>query len=156
MYSLGLAAIALAAAEAVDAAQQFSLVHNHQGSTLSVHNCPGCLSFLLSSPFCSLNDWVFQNGVDANNTGNVLFQTQEQAAQENLTFLNSAGNYVIKVDNTTSGANDPNFGRPSVKVLSNYTYDEGSLIIMDAVHIPFGVRLTSLCLANLQHANLHV
>ena len=80
----------------------------------------------------------------------MLFQTREQAVEANLTFLNSAGNYIIKVDNTTSGANDPTFGRPSVKVLSNYTFGENSLIIMDAVHMPFGVRPLQFMLDNPQ------
>ena len=88
----------------------------------------------------SLDDWTFQNGPDLNNTANVLFQTREQAAQENLTFVNDAGNYVIKVDNTTNGQNDMNYGRASVMVLSNYTIGEGNLVVMDAVHLPFGVR----------------
>jgi len=59
--------------------------------------------------------------------------------QEQLTYVNAAGHAIIKVDNTTSGANDPTFGRPSVKLLSNATVPMGSLTIMDAVHMPFGV-----------------
>ncbi len=90
----------------------------------------------------SFDGWTFQNGIDTNTTGNVLYQTREQAASENLTFVNSAGNVIIKVDNTTSGAGDPTFGRPSVKILSNATVPAGSIVIMDAVHMPFGVRLT--------------
>ncbi len=79
------------------------------------------------------------NGIDTNTTGNVLYQTREQAASENLTFVNSAGNVIMKVDNTTNGANDPTFGRPSIKIMSNATIPAGSLVIMDAVHMPFGV-----------------
>lgn len=71
--------------------------------------------------------------------GNVLYQTREQAQQLNLTFINNAGNAVIKVDNTINGANNPTFGRPSIKILSNDTLTAGSLWIMDAVHMPFGV-----------------
>lgn len=44
----------------------------------------------------------------------------------------------MKVDNTTSGANDPTFGRPSIKIMSNATVPAGSLVIMDAIHMPFG------------------
>jgi len=82
--------------------------------------------------------WSFYNGIDANTTGNVLYQTREQATSEQLAFVNSAGNAVMKVDNTTSGANDPTFGRPSVKILSNATVSAGSLVLMDAVHMPYG------------------
>lgn len=43
------------------------------------------------------------------------------------------------MDNTTNGANDPTFGRPSIKLLSNYTITQGNLVLFDAVHMPFGV-----------------
>lgn len=82
--------------------------------------------------------------MDTNNTGNVLFQDQQAAAAQNLTFLNSAGNYIVKVDNTTSGVGNTTFGRPSVKLLSDYTIGPGNLVIMDAVHLPFGVRFLSV------------
>jgi len=42
------------------------------------------------------------------------------------------------VDNTTSGVGNPTFGRASVKILSNDTIGPGSLVILDAVHLPFG------------------
>lgn len=45
----------------------------------------------------------------------------------------------MKVDNSTNGANDPTFGRPSIKIMSNATVPAGSLVLMDAVHMPFGV-----------------
>lgn len=88
----------------------------------------------------SFDGWTFYNGVDANTTGNVLYQTREQATQEQLAYVNSAGHAIIKVDNTTNGANDPTYGRASVKILSNTTVPQGSLVLMDAVHMPFGVR----------------
>lgn len=99
--------------------QQMKLAQNYTGSTF-------------------FDRWTFYNGIDVNTTGNVLYQTREQAQQLNLTMVNSAGNVIIKVDNTTSGVNDPTFGRPSVKILSNDTLTAGSLMIMDAVHLPFG------------------
>ncbi|KAI5115817.1 hypothetical protein M0805_005589 [Coniferiporia weirii] len=116
--AVSLGAIALAALRGVQAAS-FELAFNHSGANF-------------------LDNWTFYNGIDTNNTGNVLFQTQQQAQQEQLTFLNSAGNFIIKVDNTTDGSNDPTFGRPSVKLLSNYTFTSGNLILFDAVHLPFG------------------
>lgn len=67
-----------------------------------------------------------------------MYQTREQATTEQLAFVNSAGNAIIKVNNTTSGANDPTFGRPSIKIMSNATVPAGSLVIMDAIHMPFG------------------
>ncbi|KAH8110956.1 concanavalin A-like lectin/glucanase domain-containing protein [Phellopilus nigrolimitatus] len=116
--AFGLSALALAGLQRVRAAS-FQLAFNHSGENF-------------------LNNWVFYNGIDTNNTGNVLFQSQTQAQQEQLTFLNSAGNFIIKVDNTTSGANDPTFGRPSIKLLSSYTITSGNLVLFDAVHLPFG------------------
>ena len=86
---------------------------------------------MLRSIACSLDNWSFYAGIDTNDTGNVLFQDQQQAAGLNLTFLNSAGNYVVKVDNTTSGVGNSTYGRPSVKLLSDYTIGPGNLVIMD-------------------------
>ncbi|EJD00486.1 uncharacterized protein FOMMEDRAFT_127141 [Fomitiporia mediterranea MF3/22] len=122
MLSLGAASVAVLAlssfqATGVDAA--FQLVQNHSGVDF-------------------LNNWIFYAGIDANNTGNVLFQTKEQAQQEQLTFLNSAGNFVIKVDNTTNGQGNTTFGRNSVKILSSYTISSGNLVLFDAFHMPYG------------------
>ncbi|KZT34871.1 hypothetical protein SISSUDRAFT_1009421 [Sistotremastrum suecicum HHB10207 ss-3] len=99
--------------------QSLKLANNYTGSTF-------------------FDRWTFQNGIDANTTGNVLFQTQSQATSLGLIGTNAAGNVIIKVDNTTSGAGNPTFGRPSVKILSNDSVPMGSLVIMDAVHMPFG------------------
>jgi hypothetical protein len=60
-----------------------------------------------------------------------------------LLAINSAGNAILKLDNSTS---DPNpgphstFGRNSVLIETNYTIDIGTLVVLDAVHIPYGVR----------------
>lgn len=113
---LGLAALSFAS---VAQAAQLSIAQNYTGQTF-------------------FDGWTFQNGIDANTTGNVLYQTRQQAIQEGLIGVNSAGNVIMKVDNTTNGASDPTFGRPSVKILSNDTIPPGSLVLMDAVHMPFG------------------
>jgi hypothetical protein len=69
--------------------------------------------------------------------------------QQQLAYINSAGNAVIKVDNTTIGdQSNPEFNRSSVKILSQVTYSSGSLVLMDAVHMPFGVRSHSCSLAS--------
>ena len=65
---------------------------------------------------------------------------------------NSAGHAIMKVDNTTSGVGNPTFGRPSIKIMSNETIPAGSLVIMDAVHMPFGVRVDSCSLNYLASA----
>ena len=61
-----------------------------------------------------------------------------------LAYINTAGNAVIKVDNVTNGAGNDKFGRPSVNILSNATFSAGSLVLMDAVHMPYGVRYVHL------------
>ncbi len=86
----------------------------------------------------SFNNWNFYNGWDVNNTGTVEFQTQDASQQLGLTSLNSAGNTIIKVDNTTSGVGNASFLRPSVKILTDYTISSGNLLLFDAVHMPFG------------------
>jgi hypothetical protein len=98
---------------------------------------------LIRTPLvCFSHSLLFLNGSLHSLSGNVLFQTREEAQQEGLIGVNSAGNVLIRVDNTTSGAGNPTFGRNSVKILSNDTMGPGSLLIMDAVHLPFGVRLS--------------
>ncbi|KLO18258.1 hypothetical protein SCHPADRAFT_866908 [Schizopora paradoxa] len=97
----------------------YSLVFSHQGANF-------------------FNNWIFYNGTDTNNTGNVLYVTQEDAQNQGLISLNSAGNTIIKVDNTTSGVGDMNFGRNSVYMFSDYEIQPGNLLLFDAVHLPFG------------------
>jgi hypothetical protein len=64
------------------------------------------------------------------------------AHQASLLSVNAAGNAIVKVDNSMS---DPNpgpysqFGRNTVLLMSKDTIDIGTLVVMDAVHIPFGV-----------------
>ncbi|KAH8113075.1 concanavalin A-like lectin/glucanase domain-containing protein [Phellopilus nigrolimitatus] len=119
MLGLATIAFALASLRGVEAATPFQLVQNHQGSNF-------------------LNNWSFYSGLDTNNTGSIIYQSQEQAQQEQLAFLNSAGNYILKVDNTTDGRNDSSYGRATVKLLTSYTISSGNLVLFDAVHLPYG------------------
>ncbi|KAF8314531.1 hypothetical protein DL93DRAFT_2167315 [Clavulina sp. PMI_390] len=84
------------------------------------------------------NAWNFSTGVDVN-YGNVLFQSYANAVAQGLVYTNGAGNAVIKIDNTTVGnENDTTFGRNSVYMTSNASVPLGSLILFDAVHVPYG------------------
>ncbi|KAF5349839.1 hypothetical protein D9758_014017 [Tetrapyrgos nigripes] len=76
--------------------------------------------------------------IDYNNYGNVHFLGQSQALSSNLTYVNSNGRTVIKVDNTTNGQGDITFGRNSVYLMSEKTMTMGSLLVFDANHMPFG------------------
>ena len=65
------------------------------------------------------------------------FVTASQAASERLAFVNSAGNAVMKVDNTT---NVPfNEKRHTVRVSTKDRFAVGSVWIADMIHVPFGV-----------------
>jgi len=79
-----------------------------------------------------------ESAIDFNNFGNVHFLSQSAATAANLTYVDSNGRAIIKVDNTTNGAGDPTFGRNSVYLMSNELMNIGSLLIFDANHIPFG------------------
>ncbi|KAJ7035465.1 hypothetical protein C8F04DRAFT_530588 [Mycena alexandri] len=79
-----------------------------------------------------------ESAIDFNNFGNVHFLSQAAAVAANLTYVDASGHVIIKVDNTTSGAGDPTFGRNTVYLESNELMDIGSLLIFDANHIPFG------------------
>ena len=88
----------------------------------------------------SFDAWTFVDGTDTN-FGNVLYATRGVAMSQGLAFFNGAGNAIIKLDNVTDGRGNNQFGRNSVKLLSNNTVSPGSLIIADMVHMPFGVSL---------------
>jgi hypothetical protein len=65
------------------------------------------------------------------------FLASEQATAQQLAFVNSAGNAIIKVDNTTvvpAGAN-----RDTIRITTTDTYGVGSVWITDMLHVPFGV-----------------
>ena len=61
---------------------------------------------------------------------------QTTALQQQLTYINSAANAIIKVDNTTFVPY--NEKRNSVMIASNDHFDFGTLWVFDALHVPYG------------------
>ena len=59
---------------------------------------------------------------------------------QGLAYIDNNGHAIIKVDNTTNGAGDSAFGRNTVYLISQKSLTIGSLLLVDANHIPFGVR----------------
>jgi len=80
--------------------------------------------------------WEYYNNFDNLTNGDVIFVSQTVGTKGGLTFINDAGNAVIKVDNGTTVAF--NEKRNSVRLSSTDSYKIGSLWIADMVHVPFG------------------
>ncbi|VDC02132.1 unnamed protein product [Peniophora sp. CBMAI 1063] len=86
---------------------------------------------------------VNTSAIDTFNQGNIHYVDSATAMSGSnpLAFVNSAGNVVLRADNTT---NDPNpgpestFGRNTVMMISNNPIDVGTLLVANLVHIPFG------------------
>jgi hypothetical protein len=76
------------------------------------------------------------------------FVTASQAASQRLAFVNTAGNAIMKVDNTTVvPLNDK---RNTVRISTKDRFAVGSVWIADMLHVPFGVNqafapVESLC-----------
>lgn len=77
--------------------------------------------------------WTFFTAGDP--TGGVVDYVDQGTAQSgNLTEINSAGNVVMRVDTTATITGN----RKSVRITTDYTYNVGTLLVLDVVHIPTG------------------
>jgi len=84
------------------------------------------------------NGWNFSTVPDPN-YGYVTFQSQTNAQSQKLAYVNDGGNAIVKVDNTTVGQPaDTTFGRNSVFMTSLAQIQLGSLVMFDALHMPYG------------------
>jgi len=72
--------------------------------------------------------------------GATYYVTKGESA--GVAYTNEAGNAIIRVDNRSELA--PNGLRNSVRMTTARTFDLGRLIVMDALHLPYGVRPSSL------------
>lgn len=80
--------------------------------------------------------WDFYGAYDNTTQGNVIWVNESYATSQRLAYVDSQGNAIIKVDNTTDVAMGQN--RSSVRITTRDTYDVGSLWIIDLSHMPFG------------------
>ncbi|KAF8887238.1 concanavalin A-like lectin/glucanase domain-containing protein [Gymnopilus junonius] len=82
--------------------------------------------------------WAYYGNVDNTTWGKFDFFLTPKCYLQSLTFVNSAGNAVVKVDNTTTILPAPLVNRDSIRLTSLDSYGLGSLILIDVVHIPYG------------------
>lgn len=80
--------------------------------------------------------WDFYGAYDNTTQGNVIWVNESYATSQRLAYVDSQGNAIIKVDNTTDVPMGQN--RNAVRITTQDTYDVGSLWIIDLSHIPFG------------------
>ncbi|GAA5834858.1 hypothetical protein JCM5353_004902 [Sporobolomyces roseus] len=83
--------------------------------------------------------WSFWGNRDNLTNGAVNYVSEAQS--QDLAYLNSAGNAIIKVDNSSTVA----YGglRDSVRITTNDAYGIGSLFVFDALHTPYGCSVWS-------------
>ncbi|KAH9066128.1 concanavalin A-like lectin/glucanase domain-containing protein [Lactarius deliciosus] len=82
------------------------------------------------------DDWDFFGNIDNLTHGDATFVNASQAASRRLAFVNSAGNAIMKVDNTT--VVPLNSKRDTVRITSKDLFPVGSVWIADMLHVPFG------------------
>ncbi|TFY77831.1 hypothetical protein EWM64_g6179 [Hericium alpestre] len=99
------------------ASAQYNLVKQYQGSSF-------------------FDDWDFYNNFDNLTNGDAIFVSAQQASQDQLAFVNGAGNAIMKVDNTSQVAF--NQKRNTIRISSKDRFAVGSVWVADMLHVPFG------------------
>lgn len=82
--------------------------------------------------------WDYYANVDNTTWGYVNYVNQADGVANRLTYINSANNAIIKVDNTTTIAPAQVVNRNSVRLTTKDSYGVGTLWIIDVVHLPYG------------------
>ncbi|KAF7332321.1 GH16 domain-containing protein [Mycena kentingensis (nom. inval.)] len=82
--------------------------------------------------------WEFTDSIDDKTWGNTTFLSRAAANASSLISFNSAGNVILKVDDTTTIAPGELVHRNTVRIVSEDAYPVGSVIIADMVHMPYG------------------
>ncbi|KIM25375.1 glycoside hydrolase family 16 protein [Serendipita vermifera MAFF 305830] len=118
MTKLRTAAVALLSASQVTNAA-YNLVKDYSGQTF-------------------FDNWSYYGSFDNLTNGDIIWvdSATGSAPANPLTYINPAGNAVIKVDNTTTVPY--NEKRNSVRLTSNDKIGLGTLVTFDALHVPYG------------------
>ncbi|THV07260.1 hypothetical protein K435DRAFT_959858 [Dendrothele bispora CBS 962.96] len=82
------------------------------------------------------DEWDFYGSWDNLTLGDVVWLSESDAFSQGLAYVNSAGNAILKVDNTHNVQDLQK--RSSVRITTKDSYAVGSLWIIDLRHIPFG------------------
>ncbi|KAG6835748.1 hypothetical protein H0H93_015017 [Arthromyces matolae] len=83
--------------------------------------------------------WDFDGTIDDTTWGNVTYLNKAAAMSSNLVYVDeTTGHAIIRVDNTTNFSNASTVYRDSIRIVSQNTYTEGNLIIIDVAHMPAG------------------
>ncbi|KAK7037701.1 hypothetical protein VNI00_010927 [Paramarasmius palmivorus] len=90
------------------------------------------------------SEWDYYGNTDNTTWGNVSYVDRDTGVQEKLTFVDPmTGHTIIRVDNTTNiEVGTSSTLRKSVKITSKDVYPIGSLIVIDAIHIPYGCSVS--------------
>ena len=75
-------------------------------------------------------------------SGDVWWLDRVNATQQQLAYVNTDGNAIIKVDDTS--VVPYNEKRNSIRITTTDSYNYGSLIIIDVLHLPFGCSVSQL------------
>lgn len=102
---------------AVHAGRSYNLVKEYAGSNF-------------------FDDWNFYGKADDLNSGDAFFLSAADAKQQQLAYVESSGNAIIKVDNKT--VVPYNEKRNTIRIASKDSYGVGSVWIADMLHVPFG------------------
>jgi len=82
------------------------------------------------------NDWNFYDNFDNLTNGNVNYLSAKDAESQQLAYINSRGNAIMKVDNTTT-VKFPD-RRNSIRINTKDRYTIGTMWVADMLHTPFG------------------
>ncbi|PAV20464.1 glycoside hydrolase family 16 [Pyrrhoderma noxium] len=80
--------------------------------------------------------WDFYGSWDNLTNGDVWWLDRVNATQQQLAYVNTDGNAIIRVDDTS--VVPYNEKRNSIRITTTDSYNYGSLIIIDILHLPFG------------------